>query len=1112
MAIKDPNVLNKINTLNTNLENADIAKIEENISKRLFNVLEWSNSISVDSELYASIDKVTSASDITNYINTAKTKLSSTHVSIPYAWWAFNVPNSVIALAPGTTIADTQTAITNMNNAIAGLNTLPSQINTLRNRLEENRRILNDVYNIQLDWRRTWRTTTDINSDITIETWNRNKCNNLLSILSRIQTAEQHPAYSNPAHAQHTYYQTLHTNEVNNFNVARVGILTSDYAGDWDFAIKRSDVMTAQTAIDTNIKNLQQEFKLSEDTARNTNRLATWTIIVPNDLWLFNASDTIVNKAILTNSTNTQIQINNIDQRLGQLETLQSQIDNLRARYQDNLDKLKKILALQQLEQRMNTTHPGEMKRRQDEFTTIRDISKNNLLLWNAAYNPELTNQSVNIWWVLWPIHLDFITWALWSWFNGWARTPTYSLCDEAWNPLKNNWWKLEIQQWWQTVSLWWIIFDNTAQTMIINNLQVTPIEWLTFPLNLDLNVRVRIHDNDTWLDIDHHKPIHLEITRPTLVRADREAAYDSLVPPMNERIAAEYSDKYREGLETDAIWSILREWWNENEVNEIYNNETRRDMFIDRVRTALAWNIPLVWLAALQAWFRDDMTREDRDVPVQYLLGGNQFQNYVRQSIPGNLRDYASKAIRNSANIQRDAILQEFLNFQTDIANNRVDRADNLNVLASIPAERPEWHPKTFFQRLTWRESAQNNYTKFFQWRQAELKDLSLETEDWTINYWVKVEVAWINKLTATINIDWQDEPEIIDAPNHDELITWILNIANTKDGEPVNKRLLCNIALSVLKAMVLMSPQRLNRQIPTTNFVDNRWNVVSCDRVEAFVKWWNLRIRWWWVDWSRTRHNVTIFDEAQFKELQDENMLENWIRELSTQINRIMNATAQEYHEATSAVLKNDWNRYLMRYNTAKRFRWWPIKRLWWRMVHWKTSNDFDFDNITVNEAWKTVNIKLEKWLFTVSGNHEWENFEYKSRNLWSILRKQKGRDYVFNGIELAMIAAINEAFIQKLRKNHWVETENFVISDVNDGKTGRTYIFDSAWNLSYLEIEDVNLNPLGPGQTWRIDPNQIPTARRRCNEEERREFMQNPLLAGRLQRAMRRRLALF
>jgi hypothetical protein len=40
MAIKDPNVLNRLNTLNTNLEKGDIAKVEENISKRLFDVLE----------------------------------------------------------------------------------------------------------------------------------------------------------------------------------------------------------------------------------------------------------------------------------------------------------------------------------------------------------------------------------------------------------------------------------------------------------------------------------------------------------------------------------------------------------------------------------------------------------------------------------------------------------------------------------------------------------------------------------------------------------------------------------------------------------------------------------------------------------------------------------------------------------------------------------------------------------------------------------------------------------------------------------------------------------------------------------------------------------------
>ncbi|MBR7036784.1 hypothetical protein IKI14_02715 [bacterium] len=45
MAIKDPNVLNRINTLNTNLENtnlenANITEIQNNISHRLFGVLD----------------------------------------------------------------------------------------------------------------------------------------------------------------------------------------------------------------------------------------------------------------------------------------------------------------------------------------------------------------------------------------------------------------------------------------------------------------------------------------------------------------------------------------------------------------------------------------------------------------------------------------------------------------------------------------------------------------------------------------------------------------------------------------------------------------------------------------------------------------------------------------------------------------------------------------------------------------------------------------------------------------------------------------------------------------------------------------------------------------
>ncbi|MBR6908472.1 hypothetical protein IKN40_08575 [bacterium] len=51
-----------------------------------------------------------------------------------------------------------------------------------------------------------------------------------------------------------------------------------------------------------------------------------------------------------------------------------------------------------------------------------------------------------------------------------------------------------------------------------------------------------------------------MEITRPELNNAARLAAYNTLTPPMNNRIQAEYSNNFRENLENEAIWDILRE------------------------------------------------------------------------------------------------------------------------------------------------------------------------------------------------------------------------------------------------------------------------------------------------------------------------------------------------------------------------------------------------------------------------------------------------------------------------------------------------------------------------------------------------------------------------
>jgi hypothetical protein len=40
MAIRDQNVLDRVNTLNTNLETGNIAEVQRNISNRLFGVLD----------------------------------------------------------------------------------------------------------------------------------------------------------------------------------------------------------------------------------------------------------------------------------------------------------------------------------------------------------------------------------------------------------------------------------------------------------------------------------------------------------------------------------------------------------------------------------------------------------------------------------------------------------------------------------------------------------------------------------------------------------------------------------------------------------------------------------------------------------------------------------------------------------------------------------------------------------------------------------------------------------------------------------------------------------------------------------------------------------------
>lgn len=1086
MAIKDQATLDKVNHLHDNLEQSRAEEIT-NVWDKLFWVLEWSNNISVDNEIYSSIRNISRSTNLTDRINaiTFDPQLTVNGVSIVNT-------NGL----PHSDSTETENSKNLINQSINDLGSLEGRvIQSLHTRFQENIEVLTDIRDAQNIFTGTPRGTHTISNALSAENGLRNRINSIRTIINSIISEFN----------RHWWPR------VDRLNSLRENFENADKTGIPD-RLRDIDINTHDSVKDLSrdygnfLRNTETriwELNNERNLRSLIDRLANREILIPNWFLPFTSINTIA--SAWWNAADTERIITAFNNRLTELNNFETQISSIRSRYQSNLSKLDKILQLQKLQEKLNAT---ELSRRQNEFQTINDICNNNLWLWEVTYIPELPNQTINIWWTLWPIHLDFISWTLWAW-----RNASYSLCDSTWNPLRNNWWRLEIQQWWQTINIWWIRFDDAAQTMTFDRVTVTPIENIAFPLILDLNVRVRIHDNATWLNIDHHKPIHLEITKPTLSTGDREHAYDSLTPPMNERVAAEYSNHYREDIENNQIWKILREWWNEAEVNEIYNNPSRKAILENRMRALLHIHFPnsSLILRDLQTGFKNSICDEHKNVPPQYLLNETTFADYVRNNFPNNLKTYAEGTIYRNINTIRTEVLQELIKFQSDVAHNKVDNLDNLRALAAVPndANWPQWHPNSRRQRLTNHRSNKNNYTKFFQWRSAELNDLKLDTEDGEIKYWVHVEVSGVNRITATITIDWKEEPEVIDAANHDRLIKWILNRAQTKDWEPLNRKLRCNIALSVLKAMVMMSPTTLRREIPPRDFTTPQWETIRCNRLEADIHDWNLRIRGGAVNphWH-IRSNAELFNESSFKSLHDWNMLETWILQLSTQINSIMNATANEYNEATNRIIRN---KELREYDTKQFLEFWPVKRLRWRIRYWKTNNDFNFST-SVNAAWKSTNINFEKWKFTVSWDFEWQAYNYKAKDLWSILRKKINRKRVFDGIELAMIWAINEEYVQKLRTNNLIQTENFAVADTNNNKTWRIYIFDEWWNLSYLEIEDRALSPLHGRNAGMIRAEDIPVERIRCNDKERQEFFQNPFLAWRLLREMRRRLALF
>lgn len=716
----------------------------------------------------------------------------------------------------------------------------------------------------------------------------------------------------------------------------------------------------------------------------------------------------------------------------------------------------------------------------------------------------NLPNLTVNYGTNIWPMNLNPV-------FVTTGTTPNYTFCDENWEALQSWGWGYQVStKNGQTVNIDGL--SIVGNTLSATNLRITPIEGINFPLTLDLMVRGRM---SVWgIGVDHFKPLRLSINGPILSTIERENAYDALNTGgvFANRVASAYTDHERTKYENESFWNILRSGGNEAEIDAIQQDPAKSKMLIQRIRTSLAARLPVLAIPYLQSQFRADMTRMDREVPAQYLLNATVFSDYLRQNLDERVSNFIKDEVTRSINADpglKNAIIQTLISFQSDINHDKADMNDMqfTDTLSAL-----SWRGKTpqplndsgWFGRIFRRRSNKNNYTKFFKGRSQRIENQHVNTEDGDVAYSLQIEGKGINKFVATIEIKGKDEPLIIDASHPTALVAAILRIVHTKDGEPLKRKVKTHMAIDALKALVMMSPQHLIRQIPLISI-----NGEYCDRLETFVQWNNLIMRGARVDPNtRVRTNTVIFDEQKFKNLNNVYDLSDGLHRLSLQITEILNSVAWEYESAVSWLR----NKSLRNYDTRQFLRWGPIKRLWWRIRHWSTKTDFDFQT-SVNAAGKNINISFEKGMFTLTGQFEWEEYTLTSRNLWSLLRKKKNRRRIFDGVELQIVEAVNENMVQQLRGNNLIASENFAVADQNRDKSGKVYIFDDSGDLSYIDIEDIPY----PNLFWQrgsrcIPHNVIPPNRIRCSEKERREFFQNPILSGRLIREMKRRLALY
>ena len=718
-----------------------------------------------------------------------------------------------------------------------------------------------------------------------------------------------------------------------------------------------------------------------------------------------------------------------------------------------------------------------------------------------------------------------------------------YSICDENWNKLRQDWADYIVEIWWR---------EHRIINMNITPLWRLDLHTLRFdppltdsPLEITLSINATYNSNDvrnalgiSGTNIVRNKKFKL-ILNDWATPLDNNAArlaefnrYNNALPAGHkiENIIETNFEWNRHDLERKALAKILeKNWW----AQYATLNEAQKEDFYQKIRNTPYWLVlrpyfdHVLWVETIntgrnrfnefRTWFVDN----ERDWNSgDNIKNNHNYITYIHNNVSQNVLDFISSRLDHYLwTIWEETFLKsELTRYINDIENNKLDNDatiyNDVNNYAASDVHQMDKkvgfnrHNIWWWFRSIWRRS-DTNYMRFFSWSSTSLHWETVNIHTNTdpermsttepLKYDMDLKVSGRNSIEVEIKIEWEREPIRIKSWEPAALVRKIM-----RDWRIRYWKARAHMWFNIYKCMVQMakdnnmSLQYRNTTDNHTRFIDiNGWNIVIRD-VDRLT---GLAPSRWRIIFNQERFiNSNKFNLTG---VDDNISLRTGIDELWKHFTLAMNQLHSQYRHW---VEKKFWTLFNSSSKMSLPTSFWssPIKKL----LNRKDTLDFDFDT-TITSKWKNINVAFQKNKFTV--NMDWLEKPIESKDLWKILNTRHKWVRIFDWKERDILEWVYSNLINKLRENGRIANTDFWVID---NITWNMYVLDMDWRFWVIARENLasEWNPLGSWRYWRLnheilDRNTVDWFEHSSPEEK--ELMRNPFLMQRFVKSMNKRL---